>query len=205
MARRRFQEFFGSDYKRDSFMAMLLGTFIERSGEAWCSTTGCRYKHLGRPTIRERGTKNKSTVDYLWEDASGKQYVGEAKCWISYDNYRRFPLTLAKLQAFERLKGNNPLKFFLRYTRDPTAFDVDYTRFEGDKPQRCSPCGSIIVWSSLAPGAKSELMNHYGLADVLSFEELLDGIHPQASAQWTSHLGTLRGWATDLFDFIEKG
>jgi hypothetical protein len=126
-------------------MAMILGTFIERGGEAWCSTTGCNYRHLGRPTIRERGTKNKSTVDYLWRDSAGRQYVGEAKCWISYDAYRRFPLSLAKLRALEELKGNDSLKFFLRYTRSPGGFDVDFTRFDGDDPQPCSPSGTILV------------------------------------------------------------
>lgn len=79
---------------RGKYLSRVFGIFSEEIVRQWASDPRCPYENLGRPTLRKRGDRVGSTLDFtLRHKSTGKSYVTELKCEIEYQNYKYLVLS----------------------------------------------------------------------------------------------------------------
>jgi len=90
-----FQEIFHSQNDiKDKFLSRLFGIFSEDIVRIWCNDSQSPYLDLGRPTIKIDDEKRGRTMDFTFQSRdNGKNFVGELKCELEYENYRYMTLT----------------------------------------------------------------------------------------------------------------
>ncbi len=179
---------------RDKFLSRLFGIFSEDVVRHWCACPEAPYTDLGRPYVKLPEEKSGHTLDFTLQNrATGQRSVVELKCELEYTNYAY--LNLTGYQQIEHHKSPAFVKF-LRLAREPAALDVRI----GGKPTTVA--GAILVWGSVTEGGREAAMKQYGLADVLSIEQMLADLHRWAPSQWQDRVAQLRGWCNELFDYL---
>lgn len=198
------QLFRTDDERRDNFLSKLFGLFSENVVRFWCKCPEAEYENLGRPTLRKPDERRGCTLDFTLKrkrgPGQGSVFVAEMKCWPAYENYRYLRLTDAKI--LERVRGEEAFERFLALAAEPTAFEVQVSN-EGHTVPIPSPRGAILVWSATTPEGREATMAHYGLADVLSVEAMLNDLRTWACPSWREYVEKLRGWSMSLFDFLD--
>lgn len=191
----RMQELFQtSERRRGAYLSRLFAFFSEEVVRHWAACEGAPYKDLGRPTVWDSFGK-RHTLDFTLERRRDKKrFVAELKCEIEFNSYRYLNMTgpdvvshHETLAAFEK---------FLRLARQPEALKVTV----GGKEQEIA--GSILGWGAVTPAGRVATMEHYGLADVLSLEEMLADLEDWQPAAWRDWVQTRRRWSDELFDWL---
>jgi len=200
-----FERLFKTDSEdRDKFLSRLLGIFSEEIVRIWSEDSRSPYNDLGRPTIYEDGVKRGSTIDFCFNDVStGKKYISEMKCEIQYENYKYLTLE-SHTQLSHHAKPNK--KAFLRFldvTKNPIKHKVTFGK-EPNKKQ-IAVDGGILVWGRVSPEGKKSVMEHYGFADVLSLESIINDLSKWSNPKYKVKITKLKSWCDYLFKgFIVK-
>jgi hypothetical protein len=191
----RFEQFFrSSSPARDRYLSRLFGLFSEDVVRAWCACPEASYDDVGRPTLCIHGESRGHTIDFtLRHRESSRTYVAEMKCELEYNGYRYLRLTSA-----DQIQHHTSVEFgkFLAAARNPRALVI-----------RCKGIpievdGAILVWGTIAPEGRIAAMNKYGLADVLSVEQMILDLQNWAPDRWTEFVDPFRRWTIELFDFL---
>jgi hypothetical protein len=190
-----FEEVFRSaEPVRDKYLSRLFGLFSESVVHIWCTQPDAAYEDLGRPTLRESGTKYGHTLDFtLSERSTGRIYIAEAKCELEYNNYQYL-----SLEEPVQIAHHTSTAFakFLRVAADPTAYDV---RLKGAP---VAVDGAILVWGAVTPAGRAAAMSTCGFADVLSIESMVTDLKQWSPPEWADFIGRYRRWTTELFDYL---
>jgi hypothetical protein len=179
---------------RDKFLSRLFGIFNEEIVNIWVSREGSPYTNEGRPAIIDTDGK-RYTLDFTFRSKSdpSKLFICEAKCELEYDKYQR--LLLENLQHIEN--HNKPRKrafqIFLEMAQNPSKYR---TKVDGDEKQIS---GSILIWGSVNPIKVHEIKSHYGFADILSIENMINDLVNEQNQQYVEFLEKKFGWCEDLF------
>lgn len=191
-----FDELFRSPQaRRDKFLSRLFGLFSEEVVRHWCAVPEAPYDDLGRPTIwDESGTPRYHTLDFTLRDRStGRTFASEMKCELEFEGYRY--LRLVEPGQVVHHKSAAFVKF-LRLARDPGALEVRI----GGRPTQVD--GAVLVWGALTSEGREAVMAEYGLADVLSVEDMVRDLNRWRPAEWQERVADLRGWSGELFDAL---
>lgn len=187
------------DDGRDRFLARLLGLFCEDVVRAWCHCERSRYVDLGRATLWEPDRSCYSGVDFTLQDrATRRAYIADMHCWLSSEGERFVQLTDP---AVLRARALDSMAFhrFLAFARTPSAYRANVTPRGWSKP--VEPEGAILIWGSAAPPVREQAMAEYGLAEVLTVEDMLRDLQAGAGA-WQEHVQRLRSWSAELYDVL---
>ena len=190
----RFEKVFRSDsLRRDNFLARLFGIFSEELVRAWCACPQAPYTDLGRPTLRAPGEVRGHTLDFtLRHRRTGRTYAAELKCWITWENYGYMRLTRGA--QLERLTDPAFAKF-LALAHNPAAYQVSVA----GRPAEID--GAILVWGAATPEGRSAAAA-YGVADVLTVENMVNDLNAWQSAGWQDFIAERRAWAGELFNYL---
>jgi len=197
MAAISFEKFF-KDSERGKFLSRLFGIFSEEIVRIWCGDTRSRYEDLGRPTLKKNGEKRGRTLDFTFKSRKdGSIYVGELKCELEYQNYRY--LTLKEPSQLEHHKGkaneDTGFKRFLDMARDPKQYTVNGKNY--------TVSGAVLVWGSVTDEGGEAVMKEYGLADVLSLQEIVDDLVKWNNRKYYELVEERAKWCQELFEFLK--
>lgn len=141
---------------------------------------------------QKRGT----TLDFtLVDQRKGKKFIAEMKCWLEYEGYKYLRLTSAK--QLEGLKNTAFLRF-LEMAVSPNTYGVSVA----GKPTRVD--GTILIWGSASEDGRNNVMEKYGIAAVLTVEEMLKDLKGLSTKAWIEFIEELREWSNGLFDFLTQ-
>lgn len=150
---------------RDKFLSRLFGIFSEKLVRIWCKCPKSLYEDLGRPTLKQPGEKRGSTLDFTFRSRQDERiFVGELKCELEFENYRYLTLTAPSQlthhtgEAFQR---------FLAIAKNPRQYTVIA------RGKNVSVSGAVLVWGAVTPDGRRDVMEAFGLADVLSLEQII--------------------------------
>lgn len=190
---RSFENLFRSaDGARDNFLSRLFGIFSEDVVRYWSRNPNAPYEDLGRPTIHTEGQWH--TLDFtLRNRRTGHTYATEMKCELSYEGYRYL-----RLVDCEQLRhhGGQAFRRFLELARPDHGFTVKVAG------QPLHTDGAILVWGATSAAGAEAVRERFGLADVLSVEEMLADLHRWHDDAWKERASELRGWSNELFDYL---
>ena len=191
---RYLEQFFPStDVKRDNFLSRVFGIFNAEIVRAWCANPNSSLVDLGRPTIYASEGK-RHTLHFTFQDEAGRTFVAEMKCELAHDGYRYLRLTdstqldhhtgAAFLRFLEMAVPGHSLEAKVRGT--PIMVD-----------------GVMLVWGATTPAGVESVKSHRGIADVLSVEVMVDDLRRWNDPEWTQRVDQLRGWCSEMFDFVD--
>jgi hypothetical protein len=135
-----------------------------------------------RPTVVWGDDGKYHVLDFTFQRRSdGARFLAEMKCEIEFEGYK-YP-TLTGLDQVAHHQGSAAFTKFLRLARDPGAHSVTI----GGKPADIN--GSILVWGVVPSDRRQAVKDHYGVADVLGVEDLLENLgrwEPSRRAEWVA-------------------
>lgn len=192
-----FEQIFRSEANaaRDRFLSRLFGLFNEWVVRDWCAGPEAPFDDLGRPTLFDLDERRGYTLDFaLQRRGSSAIYVSEMKCELEYESYRYLRLT----DPAQLLHHKSPaFNRFRELSRDPARYLVKL----GGKPIEVA--GTILVWGAITPEGRDATIAEYGLADVLSIEDMLMKLRQWGDATpWPGRVKDYRDWANELFDAL---
>ena len=192
----RFEDIFRShNPQRDKYLSRLFGLFNEEVVRSWCLCPESPYEDLGRPTIREAGEQRGHTLDFTFRRRSDdKVFVGEMKCELEFNGYRY--LRLVSADQVRHHTFGPAFQKFLQLAGYPSTLDV---RLKG---QDIKIDGAILVWGAVEPEGRDSVMDDYGIADVISAEEMLGDMRMWRPGHWREKVEGLRDWSQELFSFL---
>ncbi len=187
------EQFFRStDSKRDNFLSRVSGIFNEEIVRMWCANPNSPLVDLGRPTIWEPGGKH-HTLDFTLRDIKGMTFVTEMKCELAYDGYRYLRLTNAA--QLDHHEGSAFLRFLeLAVSGHGLVAKVGAIPIAVD--------GIVSVWGATTRAGVDSVTSTRAIADVLSVEVMINDLRRWDDPQRKHRVGELRGWCSDLFDFL---
>lgn len=192
-----FQEIFraGHDPSRAKFLSRVFGIFSEEIVRIWANHDGASYAELvpgARPTLKALGETRGHTLDFaLRHKATGQVFVAEMKCEIEFQNFRYFVLDRAgqldhhakeAFRAFLAAAGDAPR---------PRAFV---------KGREVIYDGAILIWGSVTEAGRKAVMEHAGLHDVLSVEQICQDLVSWRSRRYAELLEKRLRWSRELFE-----
>jgi hypothetical protein len=172
-----------------------MGLFSERIIDVWTRTNASPYSNIGRPTLKERPEgKDRSTLDFLFQNKKNeKRYIVEMKCWLEYDNYRFLslndPSQLTKIHSAS-------FRRFLCMARQPDSYRVKSGQ------QFYEVNGSILVWGKVSQDASKKIKTHFGFADVISLESVINDLVHQRNKEYADLITRYSGQCRFLFDAL---
>lgn len=182
-----------ADGPRDNFLARLFGIFSEDVVRYWCRNPSAPYEDLGRPTIHTPEGRW-HTLDFTLRDRrTGFTYAAEMKCELSYEGYRYL-----RLVDCEQLQHHAGAAFqrFLELAHPDHRLTVKVS----GRPLPVD--GAILVWGATTTSGAGAVRDRFGLADVLSVEEMISELHTWRDQAWKERATTLRNWSDELFGFL---
>ncbi|WP_442577830.1 hypothetical protein ACSBOB_19990 [Mesorhizobium sp. ASY16-5R] len=182
--------------EREKFLSRVFGIFSEDVVKLWANDGRSPYENLGRPTIKTPDGES-YTLDFTLKDRkTGNTYVSEMKCEIEYNNFKYFVLGHSSQLDHHRKPA---FEAFLKATR-PTA---DQTVLV--KKQSVATEGAILIWGSVSPEARSEIIKARGLHDVLSLEEICADLASWKCERYAELIQQRRKWCDELFTGLLEG
>jgi hypothetical protein len=182
--------FWSDDKRRDAFRARLFGFFSEELVRIWCANPKAPYADLRRPTVWSG--PNHSTLDSTLRcRADGRRHVAELKAEMAFENYKYLRLTDPSQLDHHALQA---FKWLLDLATDPESHRVQCAA----KPLTVH--GAILIWGAVDPAGREAVMSRYGLADVLSLEQMLSDLRAWNDPAWKARGGELQSWPNGLFD-----
>lgn len=179
---------------RGKYLSRVFGIFSEELVRLWASDPRCPYEDLGRPTLRKRGEKSGSTLDFTLRDkATGKSYVAELKCEIEYENYKYLILTDVK-----QLDHHNKAAFFALL--DAAANSPAQQVFVHGKEIYID--GAILIWGDATPEGRKAAVTEKGFFDVLTMAEIIEDLRSWGSESQRRFVEERRTWTNELFDAL---
>jgi hypothetical protein len=181
--------FRSGDARQDNLRSRLFGLFSEEVVRFWADGDQAPYEELGRPTLWTGSAF--TTLDFtLRSRSTGLMYVAEQKVELAFEGYRYLRLTSAAQIQHHATK--RAFDWFLDLARDPTAHEVKV------KARHCEVAGAILVWGAITPKGRASAIAAYGLADVLSLEDMLRDLQDRDDPAWRARVAELRDWADGL-------
>lgn len=182
-----------TDGARDNFLARLFGIFNEDVVRHWCRNPAATYEDLGRPTVfTQEGCWH--TLDFTLRDRrTGRTYASEMKCELSFEGYRYL-----RLVGSDQLDHHAGAAFqrFLELSRPGHGLVVKVA----GRPTQVD--GAILVWGATTESGERAVRERFGLADVLSVEQMISDLHRWDDEEWAARTATLRRWCNELFEFL---
>jgi hypothetical protein len=193
--RKVFEDVFRTDQPaRDNFLARLFGLFNEEVVRIWAGDPRARYEELGRPTLWPPGGGRYHTLDFTLRDReTGKLFVSELKCELSWEGYRYL-----RLESPDQLDHHKGAAFqaFLDVPKHSSAYGVRLASRPVDVD------GIVLVWGAITESGRAGVMAEHGIADVLSLESMLDDLAEWGTPNWGERVDQLRAWSAWLFDYL---
>ncbi len=190
--------FLTGDSRRDNIRSRLFGMFSEDIVRIWARDERAPYRDLGRPTLWSPTELGGATIDFTLERrADGRRFVAEQKAEFAFEGYRYLRLTEPQQLAHHGTKG--AFGCFLAMARTPDAYEARLNA----KPVEVH--GAILVWGAVSDEGRRSVMEHYGFADVLSLEEMVNDLNGWQNPEWAAKLAELRDWTSGLFDRLGGG
>lgn len=179
---------------RGKYLSRVFGIFSEEIVRMWASDHRCSYEDLGRPTLRKRGEKSGSTLDFtLRHKATGKSYVAELKCEIEYQNYKYLVLSDIK-----QLAHHNKAAFFALL--DAATRSPEQQTFIGGKEIEIS--GAILIWGAATPKGRGAVIDAYGFYEVLTMAEIIHDLQGWGHEPYRKLVEDRRSWACEMFESL---
>ncbi len=177
---------------RDKLLARLFGIIGEDVVRLWAACDAAPYRDLGRPTIRRRGAKDWSTLDFTFATKDGSLvYVAEMKCELEYQNYRYMKLTDPA-----QLDHHNKPAFKMLLTAAAEPDQVTATIRSGSVAVH----GAILVWGEASQAGCDSVKARYGFKDVLTVSSMIRDLNTWQPNEWTSFVADRKRWANELFE-----
>lgn len=180
---------------RGAYLSRLFAFFSEELVRHWAGCVQAPYRDIGRPVVWDELGKRYHVLDFTLERRSdGRTFVAELKCEIEFEGYRYLALT-----GPEEVKHHEPgaaFQKFLRLARELASLRVTV----GGRPVAVD--GSVLVWGVTTAEGIQAVKSHYGLADVLSIETMLQDLHMWQPEAWSEWLQKRRRWSDELFDWL---
>lgn len=179
---------------RGKFLSRVFGIISEEIVRMWTSDPRCPYEDLGRPTLRKRGEKTGSTLDFtLRHRGSGRSYVTELKCEIEYQNYKYLVLSDVK-----QLDHHNKAAFFALL--DAAAKNPEQQAFiRGEEVQID---GAILIWGAATPEGRRAVVAEKGFHEVLTMAEIIDDLRSWGYEPYRTLMEQRRSWTNEMFDAL---
>lgn len=179
---------------RGKYLSRVFGIFSEEVVRLWASDARCSYIDLGRPTVRKRGHKAGSTLDFtLRHKATAKTYVAELKCEIEYQNYRYLVLSdVAQL-------AHHSKPAFLALI-DAAANSPEQQVFVGGTELEID--GALLIWGAATPEGRRAVIDRYSFSDVLTMAEIVGDLLEWKSEPYRELVEKRRSWANEMFDAL---
>jgi len=192
--------------ERDKFISRIFGIFSEDIVRCWCKNDKAKYKNVGRLTIYTieeiQKKKRGKTLDFTFDDKSGKFFVGELKCELEYQNYK-----FIELNDPEQLKHHDSEAFkrFLGIGENPGEYIVRFIDENGNKKDITDEVkGSILVWGRINDKTKQN-MQSYKFADILSIEDMINNLLLWDDKEYLKLIETKNEWTVDLMSALVGG
>jgi hypothetical protein len=154
------------------------------------------YQDLGRPTIRRRGEKVGSTLDFtLHHKETGKTYVAELKCEIEYQNYKYLLLTDAN-QLDHHRKGA------FRALLDAAIKSSQQQVFVSRKEIAID--GAILIWGAATPEGRQSVLDAKGFFEVLTMAHIIRDLIAWNHEAYKTLIEERKSWANELFQGLAR-
>ncbi len=177
---------------RDKFLSRLFGIFNEEIIRIWCRDSLSPYVDIGRPSIYTDLEKRPSTLDFcLQNQKTGKLFISEMKCEIQYQNYNFLTLTEPSQLNHHKKRAFDE---FLITTKNPDKFVVKV----GGKQLFVN--GGILVWGCVSETGRTNIINKFGFADILSVETIIGDLISWDNQEFKDRILELKDWCNHLFD-----
>lgn len=177
---------------RGKYLSRVFGIFSEEIVRIWAGDHRCPYEDLGRPTVRKRGEKPGSTLDFtLRLKATGKSYVAELKCEIEYQNYKY--LVLSDIQ---QLTHHNKAAFFALL--DAASRNPEQQAFVGGKELNTD--GAILIWGAATAEGRRAVIDEYGFSEVLTMADITHDLRCWGNELYRELIEDRRTWASEMFN-----
>ena len=184
----------GAPAARGKYLSRVFGIFSEEIVRLWASDSRCPYENLGRPTVRKRGERLGSTLDFtLRHRSTSKVYVAELKCEIEYQNYRYLVLS-----DVAQLAHHNKAAFLALL--DVASRKQDRQTFVHRK--EIQPDGAILIWGAATPEGREAVIRAYGFSDVLTMSDITRDLREWGNVPYRELLTMRRAWANEMFDAL---
>ena len=190
------QIFKSNDSNRDKFLSRIFGIFSEKFVHFWCECPQSPYKDLGRPTIKLPDEKRGYTLDFSFQSKQdGNIFIGELKCELEYENYKY--LTLASPSQLDH-HNKEAFKRFLDIGKNNDQYKVTINN------KIVSVSGAILVWGSITPEGRRNIINYTGLADVLSLEQIINDLINWNNQDYIDFNQQRETWCQELFIILGR-
>ncbi len=179
---------------RGKYLSRVFGIFSEEIVRLWANHPQSPYEDLGRPTLRRRGEKKGSTLDFtLRHKGTGKTYVAELKCEIEYQNFKYLVLSNTK-----QLDHHNKPAFFALL--DAAAKSSDQQTFVNGKEFQID--GAILIWGAATSDGRRAVMDEKGFSDVLTIADITCDLRSWQCDSFRQLMEQKRVWTNEMFDAI---
>jgi hypothetical protein len=180
---------------RGAYLSRLFAFFSEEVVRHWAACEQAPYRDIGRPVVWDEESPRYHVLDFTLERRTdGLRFVSEMKCEIEFEGFRY--LTLKGPEEIAHHVSGAAFQKFIRLARHPGDLRVTV----GGAEQEI--VGAILVWGVVTTAGRRAAMDHYGLAEVLSVEEMLRDLAEWQPAAWAEWIGTRRRWSDELFDWL---
>lgn len=124
-------------------------------------------------------------------------FVGELKCELEYENYKYLTLTSSSQIKHH---SKNAFEKFLYIAKNNNNDRYKVTIKGKNKPIS----GAILVWGNITPEGRTSVMNDYGLADVLSLEQIINDLIIWNNQDYLDFIKQREKWCQELFILLGK-
>lgn len=179
---------------RGKYLSRVFGIFSEEIVRVWASDDRCPYEDLGRPTLRKRGERLGSTLDFTFRHkTSGQIYVAELKCEIEYQNYKYLVLSDAK-----QLVHHNKSAFTALL--DAATQSPERQTFVRGKEVEIS--GAVLIWGATTEEGRRSAMETYGFFEVLTMADIVHDLKRWGHESYRRLIEDRRSWANEMFEAL---
>jgi hypothetical protein len=180
--------------RRANFLSRVFGIFSEEIVKVWAEDERAPYRNLGRPQLQLNG-RRLSPIDFtLQERTTGRSFVAEMKCEISYERFKY--LTLTNPRQLDHHK-KDAFAAFLAHARSPSEAAIRGTPVETH--------GAILIWGDATQEGVEAVAAEFNFHDVLTISNILSDLREWQTPAWTELLGEVQTWNNDLGKWLEFG
>ena len=135
-------------------------------------------------------------MDFAFQSKQdGNIFIGELKCELEYENYKYLTLT-----SPSQLDHHNKEAFkrFLDIGKNNDQYKVTINN------KIVSVSGAILVWGSITPEGRRNIINYTGLADVLSLEQIINDLINWNNQDYIDFNQQRETWCQELFIILGR-
>lgn len=175
------------------FLSRLFGIFSEKIPPIWCKTKNSPFECIeGRPTIYKENKRY--TLDFVFKDkGTGAIYVVEQKCWIEYQDFRYFNLTLKNFKDFSSWGG--AVEYLLALAKNPA--DKNYKVIINGKETEVK--GAVLIWARASEDYK-EIINEHPYLKIVSMEQMVTDLVKENNQEYMKLIETHKDICEEFFE-----